>query len=242
MIIYPAIDLSKGNVVRLEQGIMNKMTVFSSDPENQAAKFVSLGAKWIHVVDLDGAFSGRTENESEIKNILKNKNINVQLGGGIRSLESIEKWINLGVSRVVLGTAAINNINFAKEACENFPGQIAVGLDVKDDKVATDGWKNSSEISLEYYLKYFSSIGVSKIIYTDIKRDGVLKGPNIENINKIVKNTNVPIIASGGVSCYQDLLDIKACQVEGAIVGRAIYDGFLDLKKSIINISKEKAC
>ena len=242
MIIYPAIDLSNGKVVRLEQGILKKITIFNRNPDDQATKFIELGAQWIHVVDLDGAFSGRSENEVEIKNILTNKNIKIQLGGGIRDIKSIEKWINLGVSRIVLGTAALNDVNFAKIACEKFPDKIAIGLDVKNGKVATDGWKNFSKVSLDYYIEYFSSIGVSNIIYTDIKRDGVLKGPNINKISKIVKQTKVSVIASGGVSCYQDLVNIKASGARGAIVGRSIYDGLIDLKLSILNLSKEKSC
>ncbi len=227
MIIFPAIDLKNGQCVRLFKGDMNKATVFNDNSAAQALEFQNSGFKFLHIVDLDGAISGKTENEKSVKEILQNIKIPTQLGGGIRSINVIEKWLNLGVSRVILGTIATKNHDLVREACKNFPSKIVVGIDAKNGFVSTEGWVKTSEIKVLELAKKFEDCGVSSIIYTDISRDGTLSGPDFIGTEDLAKNLSIPVIASGGISCLDDVLKIKKMGkfgVCGAIVGRALYD------------------
>ncbi len=232
MIIYPAIDLSKGEIVRLEKGDFEKKTIYSANIEKQIFEFEKNGAQWVHVVDLDGALSGKNQNQKAIKEILDSSNCKIQLGGGIRSLKTLEEWIELGVSRVIIGTAAIENKTIVEEAVKQFPNRISVGLDLINNKVAVKGWtKIIGDRDAEYYFKKFSDIGVESIIYTDISKDGLLKGPNLEKIKYYKNIIEVPLIASGGVSGLEDLLTLAKINVSGVIVGKAIYDKKINLNK-----------
>lgn len=231
MIIFPAIDLSQGKIVRLEKGDFEKKTVYSSNVKSQVTKFEKEGALWVHVVDLDGALSGKTQNQNAIKSILASTKCNIQLGGGIRSLKKIEEWIKLGVERVIIGTAAIENETIVEEAIKKFPKKVSVGLDLIDNKVAIKGWtKVINDRDAEYYFKKFSDLGVESIIYTDISKDGLMKGPNLEKINHYKNIINVPLVASGGVASLEDIVALGGIKVGGVIVGKAIYD-----KKIILN-------
>jgi phosphoribosylformimino-5-aminoimidazole carboxamide ribotide isomerase len=227
MIIFPAIDLKNGQCVRLFKGDMNQATIFNDNPAAQAKEFEDLGFKYLHIVDLDGAIAGKSANEESVKNILKSVKIPTQLGGGIRSIEAIEKWLNLGVSRVILGTVAAKNPGLVIEACKKFPGKIVIGIDAKNGFVATEGWVETSEISVLTLAKKFEDCGAEAIIYTDISRDGTLTGADFEGTKHLAENLNIPVIASGGISNLDDVLKIKTLEkhgVIGAIVGRAIYD------------------
>lgn len=231
MIIYPAIDLSNGEIVRLEKGNFEKKTIYYRDLKEQVSEFESNGAKWIHVVDLDAALSGKNQNKRAIRDILDSSNCKVQLGGGIRSLKIIEEWLSQGVTRVVIGTAAIENETIVEEAVKLFPEKISVGLDLMKNKVAVKGWtKIIADKDAEYYFKKFSDLGVESIIFTDISKDGLLEGPNIEKIEFYKNIIKVPLIASGGVSSIDDLLDLKKINAYGVIVGKAIYDKKISLK------------
>ena len=231
MIIFPAIDLSLGKIVRLEKGDFEKKTIYSSNVISQITRFEKEGALWVHVVDLDGALSGKNKNQNAIKDILASTKCSIQLGGGIRSLEKIEEWIKLGVKRVIIGTAAIENETIVEEAIKEFPKKVSVGLDIIDNKVAIKGWtKVISNRDAEYYFKKFSDLGVESIIYTDISRDGLMKGPNLEKINYYKNIINVPLVASGGVASLKDISALESIKVGGVIVGKAIYD-----KKIILN-------
>ncbi|MBL6664398.1 MAG: 1-(5-phosphoribosyl)-5-[(5-phosphoribosylamino)methylideneamino]imidazole-4-carboxamide isomerase [Rickettsiales bacterium] len=230
---FPAIDLKKGKCVRLFKGEMDKATVFNDDPAAQAKEFEALGFKYLHIVDLDGAIAGDSRNEQVVKNILQNISIPAQLGGGIRTLEQIEKWLNIGISRVILGTIAAKNPDIVIEACKKFPGHIVVGLDAKNGFVATEGWVETSEIKAIDLAKKYENAGVEAIIYTDISKDGTLTGPNIEETKELAQNITIPVIASGGISCDDDIIAIKNLKqfgVIGAIVGRALYDKKVDIK------------
>lgn len=236
MIFFPAIDLKQGNCVRLFKGEINKATIFNDNPANQAKEFEDLGFKYLHIVDLDGAFAGKSANENSVKEILKNIRIPAQLGGGIRSLKQIEKWLNLGISRVILGTIALKNPEIVKQACKEFAGKIVVGIDAKNGFVATEGWVETSNIKAVELAKKFEDCGVSAIIYTDISRDGTLTGPNLEETKNLAKNISIPVIISGGVSSDFDILEIKKLtnhNISGAIVGRALYDKKVDYQKLI---------
>ena len=227
MIIFPAIDLKEGRCVRLFKGDMNQATVFNDNPVAQALEFENAGFKFLHIVDLDGAIQGQGVNEDAVKAIIKSIKIPTQLGGGIRSISAIEKWLTLGVSRVILGTVAAKNPELVIEACKKFPGKIVVGIDAKEGKVATEGWVETSEISVLELAKKFENCGVSAIIYTDISRDGTLIGADLQGTKNLAQNLKIPVIASGGVSNLQDVLEIKKLEkdgVIGAIVGRALYD------------------
>jgi phosphoribosylformimino-5-aminoimidazole carboxamide ribotide isomerase len=227
MIIFPAIDLKSGNCVRLLKGDMNQATIFNNNPQAQAQEFENLGFKFLHIVDLDGAIAGFSKNEESVKNILKNIKIPTQLGGGIRSIAAIEKWLELGVSRVILGTIAAKNPKLVMEACKKFSNKIVVGIDAKNGFVATEGWVETSEITVLELAKKFEDCGVEAIIYTDISRDGTLDGVDFEGTKNLAKNLKIPIIASGGISDLQDVLKIKSLEkygVKGAIIGRALYD------------------
>lgn len=227
MIIFPAIDLKQGKCVRLLKGDMNQATIFNNNPQLQAQEFENLGFKFLHIVDLDGAIAGFSKNEESIKSILKNIKIPAQLGGGIRSIAAIEKWLELGISRVILGTIAAKNPQLIIEACKKFPKKIVVGIDAKNGLVATEGWVESSEISVLNLAKRFEDCGVEAIIYTDISRDGTLSGADFAGTKNLAQNLKIPVIASGGISNLQDVLKIKSLEkngVIGAIVGRALYD------------------
>ena len=227
MIIFPAIDLKNGQCVRLLKGDMNQATVFNDNPAAQAQEFENLGFKFLHIVDLDGAISGKSVNEDSVREILKTVKIPTQLGGGIRSIAAIEEWLSLGLSRVILGTVAAKNPALVIEACKKFPGKIVVGIDAKEGFVATEGWVETSQISVLTLAKKFEDCGVEAIIYTDISRDGTLTGVDLAGTKSLAENLKIPVIASGGVSNLADVLEIKALEksgVIGAIVGRAIYD------------------
>ena len=231
MIFFPAIDLKNGHCVRLLQGDMNRATTFSDDPSAQANVFENAGCQWIHVVDLNGAVEGKPVNGKAIDSILESISIPIELGGGIRDRATTEIWLEKGVHRVILGTAALKDPDLVRETCRAHPGRIAVSVDVRDGKVAVDGWANTSEITALDLAKQFEDFGVTVIIFTDINRDGVMKGPNVEATLKLAHAISIPVIASGGVSSMDDLETLKNSGdglLEGVISGRAIYDGLID--------------
>jgi len=233
MLIIPAIDLKDGRCVRLEQGDMATATVFSDDPGKTAAHWAGLGARRMHVVDLNGAFAGKPVNESAIKSIIGavDSDVPIQVGGGIRDLDTIERYLDDGVSYVIIGTAAVKNPGFLHEACDAFPGHIMVGLDAKDGKVATDGWSKLTGHDVVDLAKRFQDYGVEAVIYTDIGRDGMMKGVNVDATVKLAQALVIPVIASGGLTSLDDVRRLCAVEGEGivgAITGRAIYEGRLD--------------
>ena len=237
MLLIPAIDLKDGHCVRLKQGDMEQSTIFSEDPADMALQWVNKGARRLHLVDLNGAFAGKPQNYSAIRSILKavGDDIPVQLGGGIRDLDTIEKYIDGGIRYIIIGTAAVKNPGFLKDACSAFGGHIIVGLDAKDGKVATDGWSKMTGHEVIDLAKKFEDYGVESIIYTDIGRDGMLSGINIEATVKLAQALSIPVIASGGLSNMQDIEKLCAVEdegVEGVICGRAIYSGDLDFEKA----------
>ena len=231
MILYPAIDLKDGAAVRLLRGDMNATTVFNEDPAAQARSFVDAGCRWLHLVDLNGAFAGKPVNAEPVEAILKQCNVPAQLGGGIRDMATIETWIEKGLSRVILGTVAVENPALVRQAALAFPDKIAVGIDARNGMVATKGWAVETDTEVTELAKSFEQDGVAAIIYTDINRDGAMKGPNIEATAALADAISIPVIASGGVSSLADLLALKSCgaALNGAISGRALYDGALDL-------------
>ena len=231
MILYPAIDLKDGAAVRLLRGDMNATTVFNEDPAAQARSFVDAGCRWLHLVDLNGAFAGKPVNAEPVEAILKQCNVPAQLGGGIRDMATIENWIEKGLSRVILGTVAVENPALVRQAALAFPDKIAVGIDARNGMVATKGWAVETDTEVTELAKSFEQDGVAAIIYTDINRDGAMKGPNIEATAALADAISIPVIASGGVSSLADLLALKSCgaALNGAISGRALYDGVLDL-------------
>lgn len=234
MFIIPAIDLKDGVCVRLQQGRKEAVTVYSRDPAATARKFEADGAKVLHVVDLDGAFSGSQKNFDRILAIRKAVKMQIEVGGGIRDIPAIEKLVTAGVNRVIIGTSAIEDPAFVVEACEKFPGKIFIGIDARDGMVATRGWEETSEISAKDLAKRVQTVGVAGIIYTDIARDGMLTGPNITALREMVGTVSIPVIASGGISKIDDirhLLEIPG--LWGAITGKAIYEKTLDLKEAI---------
>ncbi|MEK0436930.1 MAG: phosphoribosylformimino-5-aminoimidazole carboxamide ribotide isomerase [Pseudomonadota bacterium] len=232
MIIFPAIDLRDGKCVRLYKGDFNKTTVFNTSPYNQALQFKKKGFTDLHLVDLDGALNGRSKNKKVIIKIIKETNLNVQLGGGIRTLEQISFWIKNGVSTVVVGTLAVKNQKILKKACNLFPGKIAVALDVRDDLLAIKGWVEQTKIRFIDFSKKLENFGVSKIIFTDINRDGTKTGVNLNKLKKIIKSINIPVIASGGVSSISDIKKLyNIDKLEGVIIGKAIYDKTISLDK-----------
>ncbi|MDK9717404.1 MAG: 1-(5-phosphoribosyl)-5-[(5-phosphoribosylamino)methylideneamino]imidazole-4-carboxamide isomerase [Trichlorobacter sp.] len=236
MIVIPAIDLKEGNCVRLEQGEMNRDTIFSDNPAEQALKWQEAGAELLHLVDLDGAFAGIPKNKAAIEAIIKAISIPAQLGGGIRDIATIEAYLALGLSRVIIGTAAQRNPELVIEACKKFPGQIVVGIDAKNGMVAVQGWAELTDISAVDLAKKFEDCGVSAIIYTDISRDGMMGGPNLEATKALAEAISIPVIASGGVSSLKDienLMAVEASGVTGAITGKAIYTGAINLREAI---------
>jgi phosphoribosylformimino-5-aminoimidazole carboxamide ribotide isomerase len=232
MIIFPAIDLKDGKCVRLYKGDFNKTTIFGSSPYNQALRFKKKGFTDLHLVDLDGALKGRSKNKGIIINIIKNTNLNVQLGGGIRNLKQISFWIKNGVSMVVVGTMAIQNPKILKKACDLFPGRIAVALDVRNNFLAIKGWIKQTKIKLMDFSKKLEDFGVSRIIYTDINRDGTKRGVNFSQLKRIVAKVNIPLVVSGGVSNIKDIRKLhKADLFDGVIIGKAIYDKSISLNE-----------
>ncbi|MBY0226458.1 MAG: 1-(5-phosphoribosyl)-5-[(5-phosphoribosylamino)methylideneamino]imidazole-4-carboxamide isomerase [Hyphomicrobium sp.] len=236
MILFPAIDLKDGQCVRLKLGEMDEATVFNDDPAAQAANFEAQGFTYLHVVDLNGAFAGKPVNGAAVDAILDRVKMPVQLGGGIRDLATIEMWLTKGIRRVILGTIAVRDPALVKEACKQFPGRIAVGIDAKGGKVAVEGWAETSELTAIDLARRFEDAGVSAIIYTDIERDGVLKGLNLPATAELARSTAIPVIASGGLASIDDvkaLLTPEYRLLEGAITGRALYDGRIDPKEAL---------
>ena len=237
MLVIPAIDLKDGHCVRLKQGQMEQATVFSEDPGEMARQWVDQGARRLHLVDLNGAFAGRPVNEDAIRAVVEavGGEIPIQLGGGIRDLETVERYLDDGVSYVIIGTAAVRTPGFLHEACYAFPGQILVGLDARDGKVAVDGWSKVTGHDVLDLAKKFEGYGVEAIIYTDIGRDGMLTGVNVEATVKLARELDIPVIASGGVRTLEDvraLCEMAAEGIMGAITGRAIYEGTLDFREA----------
>ena len=235
MILYPAIDLKDGRAVRLVHGEMDQETVFNENPAAQALEFVAAGCQCLHLVDLNGAFAGEPVNAAPVEEILKQTNVPAQLGGGIRDMATIERWISRGLARVILGTVAVENPQLVRDAAREFPGKVAVGIDARKGMVATKGWAEETNVNATDLAKSFEDAGVAAIIYTDINRDGAMKGPNVEETAALGNAVSIPIIASGGVSSLADLQALKTCgaPLNGAISGRALYDGAIDLKEAL---------
>ena len=235
MILYPAIDLKDGNCVRLYKGEMDQATVFNNDPAAQAKAFEDAGCEWLHLVDLNGAFAGEPVNAAPVEAILKTVKVPAQLGGGIRDLATIERWLDKGLRRVILGTVAVENPALVKEAATKFPGQVAVGIDARGGMVATRGWATETDIEATELARRFEDVGVAAIIYTDINRDGAMQGPNVEATADLARAVSIPVIASGGISSMDDLRALKNCgaPLDGAISGRALYDGAIDVAEAV---------
>jgi len=244
MILYPAIDLKDGNAVRLEQGDMARATLFNRDPADQARRFADAGFTWLHVVDLNGAFAGRSENGAAVEAILAATGLNVQLGGGIRDMAGIESWLRRGLKRVILGTVAVNDPALVRQAARAFPGQVAVGIDARGGQVAVRGWAETTTVSATELARSFEDAGVAAIIYTDIDRDGLLKGLNIAATLGLANAVSIPVIASGGLASLADverLLEPDCRRIAGAIAGRALYDGRLDAAAALTLIREREA-
>jgi phosphoribosylformimino-5-aminoimidazole carboxamide ribotide isomerase len=236
VILFPAIDLKNGQCVRLEQGDMARATVFNLEPAAQAKSFAAQGFEYLHVVDLDGAFAGKPMNAAAVEAMLKAVTMPVQLGGGIRDLATVEAWLAKGVARVIIGTAAVRDPELVKGAAKKFPGRVAVGLDARDGKVAVEGWAETSELTAIDLAKRFEDAGVAALIYTDIERDGVLKGLNLPATAALARAMRIPVIASGGLASIADVRDLKKPEyslLEGAITGRALYDGRINAKEAL---------
>ena len=244
MILFPALDLKDGLAVRLEQGDMMRATVFNNDPAVQAVAFEQQGFDYLHIVDLDGAFAGKPVNRASVDRILSTAGCKVQLGGGIRDMATVEGWLSRGVTRVIIGTAAVRNPDLVKEAAKKFPGRVAVGLDARDGKVAVEGWAEVSELTVLDIAQRFEDAGVAAIIYTDVARDGMLKGINWDATIALADAISIPVIASGGLASIEDvktMLTPRAKKLEGAIAGRALYDGRLDPTEALALIRAKKA-
>ncbi len=234
MILYPAIDLKDGQCVRLFKGAMEQATVFNDDPAAQARVFAAEGCEWLHLVDLNGAFAGRPVNADAVAEILGAVGIPCQLGGGIRDMATIESWLGRGVARVILGTVAVEQPDLVRAAARAFPGQVAVGIDARDGRVATRGWAEETDQQMTDLARRFEDAGVAAIIYTDIDRDGAMGGPNVAATAALARAVSVPVIASGGVASLDDIIALRdAGPVAGAISGRALYDGKLDLRAAL---------
>ncbi|MGE0850439.1 MAG: 1-(5-phosphoribosyl)-5-[(5-phosphoribosylamino)methylideneamino]imidazole-4-carboxamide isomerase [Hyphomicrobiaceae bacterium] len=241
MILYPAIDLKDGRCVRLVRGEMARATVFNDNPADQASLFAAQGFSYLHIVDLNGAFAGKPVNAEAVEAILRSVSIPVQLGGGIRSLETIEAWLGKGVARVILGTVAVRDPALVREACRAFPGRVAVGIDARSGKVAVEGWARASELAVGELAQRFEGVGVAAIIYTDIDRDGVLAGLNLPATAELARSIAIPVVASGGLSGLADieaLLRPEYNMIQGAIAGRALYDGRLDARAALDLIAR----
>ena len=244
MILFPAVDLKNGQCVRLEQGDMARATVFNLDPAAQARSFAAQGFEYLHIVDLDGAFAGKPINAQAVEGMLKAVTMPVQLGGGIRDLRTVEGWLEKGVARVIIGTAAVRDPDFVKAAAKKFPGRVAVGLDARDGKVAVEGWAETSQVTALEIAQRFEDAGVAAIIFTDIARDGLLKGLNLDATIALAESISIPVIASGGLASIEDvkaMLTPRAKKLEGAIAGRALYDGRLDPAAALALIKSARA-
>ena len=244
MILLPAIDLKGGHCVRLEQGDMTRAAVFNLDPAAQANSFAAQGFEYLHVVDLDGAFAGRPMNAQAVEAMLKAVTVPLQLGGGIRDLSTVEAWLEKGVARVIIGTAAVRDPELVKTAAKKFPGRVAVGLDTRDGKVAVEGWAETSEVSALDIAQRFQDAGVAAIIFTDIARDGLLKGLNLDATIALAERISIPVIASGGLASIEDIramLAPRARKLAGAIAGRALYDGRLDAGAALALVRRARA-
>jgi phosphoribosylformimino-5-aminoimidazole carboxamide ribotide isomerase len=244
VILFPAIDLKNGEAVRLEQGDMARATVFNRDPAAQAKAFEQQGFEYLHIVDLDGAFAGKPMNAAAVERILAAVKVPVQLGGGIRDRGTIEAWLAKGIARVIIGTAAVRNPALVKDAAPAYPGRVAVGLDARDGKVAVDGWAETSELTALDVAKRFEAAGVAAIIHTDVTRDGMLKGPNLEATIALAEAISIPVIASGGFGSIEDvhaLLAPRAKRLAGAILGRALYDGRIDAAAALQLVRSARA-
>ena len=245
MIIYPAIDLKEGECVRLLRGDMAQATVFNDDPAAQARAFEADGFPWLHVVDLDGAFAGKPMNALAVERILAGVAMKVQLGGGIRDMKTVCGWLDKGVARIVIGTAAVRDPDFVREAARLYPQRIAVGIDARDGRVAIDGWAKTSDISALELGRRFEESGVAAIVYTDISRDGAMQGLNIEATVALADAVSIPVIASGGLASIDDvkrLLRPDCARLAGAITGRALYDGRLDAREALALVGPSKGC
>ena len=244
MILFPAIDLKEGLAVRLQQGDMARATVFHKDPAQQAHTFETQGFKHLHVVDLDGAFAGKPMNGAAVERILKTVSMCVQLGGGIRDMPTVDAWLDKGINRVIIGTAAVRNPALVKDAAKKYPGKIAVGLDARDGKVTVQGWAEISELSALDIARRFEDAGVAAIVYTDVTRDGMLKGLNLDATIALADAVSIPVIASGGLASIEDIkamLEPRAKKLQGAIAGRALYDGRLDAAEALKLIRDARA-
>lgn len=228
--LYPAIDLKGGECVRLFQGRMEQSKVYNTDPASQAAAFEAAGFGWVHIVDLDGAFAGAARNGEAVDAILKRISLKTQLGGGVRSMAAVERWLEAGMTRVILGTAAVNDPDFVIAACKTFPGRIVLGVDARDGRVKTDGWGGDSAKTPAGLVKRYADQGLAAVVYTDISRDGALAGVNVEATAALAEASAIPVIASGGVAGIEDIKALKAAHgnIEGVIIGRALYDGRID--------------
>jgi phosphoribosylformimino-5-aminoimidazole carboxamide ribotide isomerase len=244
VILFPAIDLKNGEAVRLEQGDMARATVFNRDPAAQAKTFESLGFEWLHLVDLDGAFAGKPMNARAVAAIRKAIKIPMQLGGGIRNLATVERWLAEGITRVIIGTAAVRDPDFVKAAARKFPGKVAVGIDARSGKVAVSGWAEETQLEAIELARLFENGGVAAIVYTDVERDGMMQGLNLDATIALAESVSIPVIASGGFASIDDvraLLQPRARKLEGAIAGRALYDGRLDAKAALALVREARA-
>jgi phosphoribosylformimino-5-aminoimidazole carboxamide ribotide isomerase len=234
--LYPAIDLKGGQVVRLKRGEMDQATIYADDPAAQARSFIEAGFTWVHMVDLDGAFAGKPANAAAVRAIIAAvPGAKLQLGGGIRSMETAEAWLDAGVSRIILGSAAVKDPDFARAACRAFPGRVALGIDARDGMVATEGWAETSDVSATDLARRFEDSGAAAVIYTDIARDGMLSGVNVTATAALARAVRLPVIASGGVAGVEDITALRAvgAGIEGAILGRALYDGRIEPKVAL---------
>lgn len=244
MILFPAIDLKDGQAVRLLRGEMDQATVFNPDPADQARRFAAAGFEWLHLVDLNGAFAGRPVNAEAVEAILDAVGLPLQLGGGIRDLATIERWLGLGVRRVILGTVAVKDPALVRAACRAFPERVVVGIDARGGKVAVEGWAETSEIEAVELARRFEDAGVAAIVHTDVERDGALGGPNLDATVALARAVSIPLIVSGGVASLADLVAVKGAEGEGvigAIVGRALYDGRIDPAEALALCGAEAA-
>lgn len=234
--LYPAIDLKGGQVVRLKRGEMDQATIYADDPAAQARRFIEAGFTWVHMVDLDGAFAGKPANAAAVSAIIAAvPGARLQLGGGIRSMATAEAWLAAGVSRIILGSAAVKDPDFARAACRAFPGRVALGIDARDGMVATEGWAETSDVSATDLARRFEDSGAAAVIYTDIARDGMLTGVNVAATAALARAVRLPVIASGGVAGVEDISALRAegAGIEGAILGRALYDGRIEPKAAL---------
>jgi phosphoribosylformimino-5-aminoimidazole carboxamide ribotide isomerase len=234
--LYPAIDLKGGQVVRLKRGEMDQATIYADDPAAQARSFIEAGFAWVHMVDLDGAFAGKPANAAAVRAIIAAvPGARLQLGGGIRSMETAEAWLSAGVSRIILGSAAVKDPDFARAACRAFPGRVALGIDARDGMVATEGWAETSDVSATDLARRFEDSGAAAVIYTDIARDGMLTGVNVTATAALARAVRLPVIASGGVAGVEDITALREADagIEGAILGRALYDGRIEPKVAL---------